>query len=92
MKAEIIGKRIRPNIDKTTGEVKGFFNELHYIEVKEMRPSSKEEECTGRKVGFITTGINIKDVKIGEIYNLDFEVRTFNEKSSVRLVDIELIG
>jgi len=90
MKAQILGKRIKPRVNDK-GEVMGYYNELHYVEVKDMRPNSKEEKCEGKKVGFINTGMNLSDVVVGDVYNLDFEIQRFRDETTLRLSDIEAL-
>ena len=90
MKAEITGKSVTISTNKDTGEVREF-NVLHYVELLPMKPSSKNEMCEGRKVGSVKTGLDIKGIKVGGKYNLDFEIKTFNDKQSIKLADFEAI-
>jgi hypothetical protein len=91
VKVEIVGKRTSPNIDKETGELKGYFTELHYVELKDIKPQNKTEVCLGRRAGSINTSMDVSSIEVGENYDLDFDIRTYQGTSRKSLVDFEVI-
>ena len=88
MKVEITGKKSRISVNKDSGEVRTY-NELFFVEAKEMMARSKNETVEGRRAGSRETTLDLSDIKIGDIYFLELEERKFRDSSWLELIGYE---